>query len=94
MDALSTVMTIARGCGQEEMMESVYECALRLLNKNWQHLQEVVQQTCPTFSATFSTAQICQRVPHQLPLSVSYYVLSSLLHLHDYLEQLSLNPSQ
>ena len=44
MDALATIATVARGCGHKELTGSVLECALRLVNGSWQHIQKVRQQ--------------------------------------------------
>lgn len=48
VDALTIVATVARGCGHQQLMTTTFECALRLINQSWQHIQQVCSYIPPS----------------------------------------------
>ena len=93
MATLSLVAGVAKGCGHQQLMKSVIECGVRLVNRSWQHLQQVSKSRCGG-RVVLSLLQLSKQVSVEVPLSIHYIALSSLLHLHTHLQALaSLHPS-
>jgi hypothetical protein len=80
VDALTTMATIANGCGHPKLMDKTYECGLRLVNRSWQHiLKQVSVELAFLFFIHVSFTLVLWRPPpcislllqHQLPPSPS-----------------------